>query len=176
MLFVWSINWTYFKYFFHKKIILCSIVFIVGFAVTFFAERYTKNRDKFVLVHIVGASQSSTNIRLSLLRLCAEIDDRFGLDTTPTNKEYKSVKAAFWAALTKLSEVIAVGKTVFDGAVFIIDAVNQVTISHSCSLTIFSLLPSLLFSSPALWGLLRPYDGLAACATASGYKHHRLHI
>ena len=73
--------------------------------------------DDFVLPHFVGASPSSTNLRLVLRRFCLALRNRFGLTDQDVPEEIEKLPGAFRSFLDAVPE----GQR----AVILIDAVNQ---------------------------------------------------
>ncbi|MDP2767729.1 MAG: DUF4062 domain-containing protein [Candidatus Methanoperedens sp.] len=87
-----------------------------------FARAYaTTHSDVFVLPHFIGISPGSTDIRRTLLRLCRELAQRFGIaDEIP--EDYEKLRGVF----TKfLEQAASQGKVLL-----ILDALNQVDESY----------------------------------------------
>lgn len=94
--------------------------------VTAFAKQYImSSRRAFVLVHVVSASPSSTDIREVLLRLCHEMAERFHLERASKldeNDDYQSIKDVFSETLTEAGRAAMLEGT---HVLLVIDAINQ---------------------------------------------------
>ena len=87
--------------------------------------RYTESRPNvFMLVHVVSASPTSTDIREVLIRICRELKARFPSIEwdLEENEDYQQVKDAFFKTLERAGESALVEKTFI---LLIIDAINQ---------------------------------------------------
>jgi len=94
--------------------------------VTAFAKQYmTSGRNCFVLVHVVSASPSSTDIREVLLRLCHEFAERFDLPRAAAldeNDDYQKIKEAYADTLIEAGKC---AKRQGGHVLLVIDAINQ---------------------------------------------------
>ncbi len=87
-----------------------------------FARAYaTAHSDVFVLPHFIGVSPGSTDIRRTLLRLCRELAQRFGI-TDEIPEDYEKLRGVF----TKfLEQAASQGKVLL-----LLDALNQLDDSY----------------------------------------------
>ncbi len=94
--------------------------------VTAFAKQYmTSGRNCFVLVHVVSASPSSTDIREVLLRLCHEFAERFDLPRAAAldeNDDYQKIKETYADTLIEAGKC---AKRQGGHVLLVIDAINQ---------------------------------------------------
>ncbi|MEK6323893.1 MAG: DUF4062 domain-containing protein [Acidobacteriota bacterium] len=87
-----------------------------------FAHDYARDHaDTFVLSHFIGASPGSTDIRLTLLRLCAEIDRHYGIEAR-IPEDFQELWQEF---LKRLERAGAIGRVLL-----VIDALNQLDDRH----------------------------------------------
>lgn len=92
--------------------------------VTAFARQYAQRRTAVhVLVHVVGASPTSTDIRHCLLRMCREMEELVDVPLLPDSvSEYSVVKQAFLRALPTVGAAM---QQKHRSLLIVIDAVNQ---------------------------------------------------
>ena len=92
--------------------------------VTAFAKHFSGIHPRvFVLVHVVSASPTSTDIRETLLRLSRELIARFDLEgCTVENDDYQTIKENFPTVLEKAGSAAMEEKT---HVLLVIDAINQ---------------------------------------------------
>ena len=94
--------------------------------VTAFAKQYMMSgRNCFVLVHVVSASPSSTDIREVLLRLCHEFAERFDLPRAAAldeNDDYQKIKETYADTLIEAGKC---AKRRGGHVLLVIDAINQ---------------------------------------------------
>eukprot|EP01138_Halocafeteria_seosinensis_P010237 gb/GECG01010455.1/.p1 GENE.gb/GECG01010455.1/~~gb/GECG01010455.1/.p1 ORF type:complete len:2817 (+),score=410.58 gb/GECG01010455.1/:1-8451(+) len=92
--------------------------------VTSFAKYFGELHPRvFVLVHVVSASPTSTDIRETLLRLCRELVARFEIEDLNTDSDdYQTVKENFALLLERAGHAAMNAKT---HILLVLDAINQ---------------------------------------------------